>query len=329
VKHSKEELSKLLFPELRKLARKFGISPAGKQPPDLRREILKKQAKAGGKGTAADPVKTTKGKKEPSMAKASKAKKKAAEEVSDEDKLNALVVFAAEVAESLELDLPAALQSEASDDDEEEADEADEDEEEADEEESDDEEAEDEEEESDEEEEEEADEEAEDEDEDDEEEEKPKKGKAKAKKSKADDEDDDDDEEEADEEDEDVEEEVTITSEELDEAGLPKLKEIGEAINESTGKETIDVSIGSARILRKRIKEFLEKNADTEVEEAPTKSSKAPQWVKKGVKCKAKYEGSWFKVRVESVGKMHATCYFDEDESEAEVPFEDLKQLKK
>jgi hypothetical protein len=321
---TKEGLKKLLFPELRKLARKLGIKPAGKQPADLIREILKKQAKAGGKGTAADPAKTTKRKKGTRMAKTSKTKKKAAaEDVSDEDKLSALIVFAAEVADQLELELPAALQSESSDEEEDEDEEADEEADDEDEgEESD--EAEDEDEEADEEAEDEDDEEADEEDED--EDEKPSKGKKGKKKSKSDDDEDEDDE---DEDDEESEEEVTITSEELDEASLSKLKEMGEAINESTGKESIDVSLGSARILRKRIKEFLEKNAESEVEETPKKGAKAPSWLKKGVKCKAKYEGEWFKVRVEKIGKSMATCYFDFDESEAEVPLEDLKPLKK
>lgn len=361
-KHSTESLQKLSMPDLRNLAKKYKIVVAGKRPADMIREILKKQANAAGKGTAADPKSGSKKTKVNPKA----SKKSASIELDDEEEVKMpkkktasktvatktalkskkgvtktkptkvakkatppwesvgadVLEVLRQVAEWCEIEgLPTSLggktksKAEEPDEDEDDAEEeeVDEDEEEEDEEEvAEDEDEEEEEEESDEEEEEE-DEEAVDED----------------------DSDEDESDEEEEEEDEDEEEvrEVEISKEQVMKATLSELIAIGNTINDAAGEELVDVSTKKQIILRNQILKVLKDNesGETEVDDddEPKKGDAAPGWLKKGTRVKAKYEGAWYTGTIGKVGKKLAEVEFDEDESVSDVPFGDIKPLKK
>jgi hypothetical protein len=95
--------------------------------------------------------------------------------------------------------------------------------------------------------------------------------------------DDDDEEEEGD------EEEFELSPEDLAAMNLAALKELAEKINDSgqgDEEDNIDFEdVTSPRILRERIKAWMQKNADVETEEEPKSKAKAgskPEWIKVG-----------------------------------------------
>lgn len=144
------------------------------------------------------------------------------------------------------------------------------------------------------------------------------------------DDDDDDDEVEVDADDDDEDGEVVnITAEDLEGASLLRLREIAVMINEEVEDSVIDESIKSSKVLRAKIHEFLEENAEKEVdgEEAPTSSK--PDWVEVGVAVNAKYDNEWYEGVIEEldVDKGLALIAFESDDSEATFRFKDLKPL--
>lgn len=139
------------------------------------------------------------------------------------------------------------------------------------------------------------------------------------------------DEEEEEEEEEDEEEEgkdLRINVDEVKKADFTDLKRIGKEINKVEGKRVIDVTATNRTVLRNQILEYLSNNAETEEEEddEPKKGSGTPGWLKKGAKVKAKFEDDWYLGVITAVGSKRATVAFDEDNSEADIPFADIKQ---
>jgi Rho termination factor, N-terminal domain len=310
-KHTKDQLTEMEMADLRKVAKAMKVNPAGKRAPDLIREILKKQANAAGKGTAADPKSGKKGptkakarvveddvddsdedeeeeeevatkkktaSKTPAKKTAAAAKKSKGGELDTEEKLEAILGVLTKVAEFCEIDMPESLGGESSGDDEE---------------------AEEEEEEESEEEEEEADEE--------------------------------DSAEEEEEESEEEEEEQEIDEEVVKKASLEQLQEIAQQINDTYDAQ-IDATITSRQVLRQQIIKFIRENEETEneveEEDEPKKGDGAPDWLEEGAKVEGLYDGDWYKGEVTEVGKKSVSVYFEDDDSTAELKFKEVRQLK-
>jgi hypothetical protein len=341
-KYSKDELAKMSFEELKKVAKGLKINTAGKRAAALRREIAKAQLKAAGKGTAADPVKAKKG--------AKKAKEEDDDDEEDEEEED----DDDEDEDSSEED----EEEESEDDDEEE--EADEDEEESDDEDDsdeselgvedalrllataivllaskskvkidkkvaelasadsdDDEEEEDEEEESEDDDEEEEDADAdEDDDEDEEEDAKGKKGKGSR--------DDSDDEDE---------DQVELSPKAVSEMNKERLKEVIEAVNEQSKAGINLEKIGhSPKLMRKALHDFIVKHAnkgkkDDQLDPAAGKEGDT-SWIKEGARAQAFYQGDWYKGTIDEVGKKDVEFNFDVDDAVSTIAFKDLKPLK-
>lgn len=340
---TKDELTKKSLPELRALAKKMKINPAGKRPADLIREILKTTAKKKGKGTAADPIKK---KKTKTVVKPSVKKETAPPAKTREDPppktvglhpkmveqlaaaieqipkiataVEALTGKLTEVCEFCEIEPPgepkkkrgrpkkAAPPPEPEEDDEEEEAEEDEEEEEEDEEEAG------------EEEEEEEDEEA----GDDEEEED---GDIPA------DEEEEDEEEEEVEDDDETEATIDISMDEIKTANLDRLKEIADQLE-------IDYSdiAKKPKALRERIVEWLEENgeeADDDEGELGPKAEKMlpiPEHLRPGAKVKVDVnnDGNWTVVRVGAVDVLRNRVLVRYDDQSGDfVPYEQTKPL--
>ena len=358
------ELTNMKYSELRQLARRMGINPSGKQQSDLIREMEKKRAVVAGKSTPADrraaekaqakkgggkgPVRVAVA--EPKKAAPAKSRKEEAEdddqtieEVVEQLKADVEMIYAR--VEELEAKLSPKKRAVARDapKEEEEETERDDDEEVYDDDDSDEDEDGEEDEDSDEDTDDDEDEDTDDEENEDEEDEDEGEG---GEEDESEDEEGGSDEDKDEDEDDDDAQYIEVTPDQLTNMSMEEMQDLADKLI-STGAN-IDADVKSARILRQRLRAYLDENSENskdkdkgtakkgkaEPKSVAKKSSKElPEWLKKNKAVEVNVEGMGWVIgvvdRVESPDHIVVDIDDPEDEdSSYEVVIDTLDDIR-